>query len=268
MDPVFSIIAGVIQGVTEWLPISSSGQNMIALINLLGLEELETAFSLAIYLHLGTLLAVLVKMRSEVKEVVMKLPEYREDRLVQFLGVSTLSSALVGFPVYWLLKENLGTGQVDFGFVTALIGFFLILTGLMLYLSRDRMGKKTFQRISFLDMLVVGVAQGFTILPGVSRSGTTIAVLLFRDFRQEDALKLSFLMSIPAVVGVVFLDILGEGLQGLDSAVLFLGILAAFVSGYLTIDILLRFARRSRFDIFCVAFGLVAVLSYLVIPAP
>ena len=267
MDFFQSLLVGIIQGVTEWLPISSSGQNMITLMSLLGLDDPKTAFSIAIYLHLGTLLAVLVKMRIEVKEIILKLPQFKEDKLVQFLVISAIFSTIIGAPVYWFLKETLETGQVDFGFVTALIGFFLILTGLLLYLSRGRMGKRVVSELNFLDMAIAGISQGFTILPGISRSGTTIAILLFRNFRQDDALRLSFLMSIPAITGVVFIDILQEGLQNFDFVAILPGILTAFVFGYLTIDVLLRFARRSRFDIFCIAFGLVAILFYLIIPA-
>jgi len=264
MDFVFSILAGIIQGVTEWLPISSSGQSMIALIDLIGLEP-EKAFSFAIYLHLGTLLAVLVKMRMEVKEIILKLPQFKEDKLVQFIVISTILTALIGVPVYWFLKENFKAWQGDV--VTALIGFFLILTGLVLYLSREMMGKKVVSELNFLDMAIAGIAQGFTILPGISRSGVTIAVLLFRNFRQDDALRLSFLMSIPAIIGAVSLEILQEGVQDFDFTAIILGVSAAFVFGYLTIDILLRFARRARFDLFCIAFGLVAILFYLIIPA-
>jgi undecaprenyl-diphosphatase len=263
MDFISSILAGIIQGITEWLPISSSGHNMIALMGLSGLEP-ERAFSLGLYLHLGTLLAVLVKMRMDVRKIVMRLPRFREDRLVQFLLVSTILSALVGFPVYLFLKETIRAGQLDFGFATALIGFFLILTGTMLYLSQGIMGNKVVSELNFLDMAIAGIAQGFTPLPGISRSGTTIAVLLLRNIRQEDALRLSFLMSIPAITGAVLVEFLQGSLQSFDPMVILLGIVTAFIFGYLTIDLLLRFARRARFDIFCLAFGFVAIFSYLI----
>ncbi len=116
-------------------------------------------------------------------------------------------------------------------------------------------------------MVVAGIAQGFTILPGVSRSGMTIAVLLFRDFRQDDALKLSFLMSIPAVIGAVSLDILQEGLPDFNLMAVLAGISTSFIFGYLTIDALLKFAGKTRFDLFCIAFGVIALLPYLIITA-
>lgn len=259
MDFLLLLLVGFVQGVTEWLPISSSGQSMLAFINLFKLSP-EAAFSLALFLHLGTLLAVLVKMRSDVKGIVLRLPDFREDRLVQFILVSTFFTGVVGVPVYFLLKEGFSGWQGDL--VTALIGSFLILTGLLLYSSKGVMGRKVVSGLTFLDMILVGVAQGFSILPGISRSGVTVAVLLFRDIRQEDALRLSFLMSVPAVIGAVFIELL-EGAPSFDSSV-FLGITAAFISGYMTIDVFLRFASKARFDVFCIVFGLIAVSVYSV----
>ncbi|RLI91491.1 MAG: undecaprenyl-diphosphate phosphatase [Candidatus Altiarchaeales archaeon] len=264
MDLLSSILAGMVQGITEWLPISSTGQSMIALIDLIGLEP-ERAFSFAIYLHLGTLLAVLFKMRIEVKEIILKLPHLGDDKLVQFIVTSTIFTAIIGVPVYWFLKENFKAWQGDL--VTSVIGSFLILTGLVLYLSKGMMGNRTASELNLLDMAIAGISQGFAVLPGISRSGMTIAVLLFRNFRQDEALRLSFLISIPAIIGAILLDILQEGLQNFDYILVFSGILASFVFGYTTIDILLRFARRARFDLFCIAFGFVAILFYLVIPA-
>lgn len=263
MDFLSSILVGLVQGITEWLPISSTGQSMIALMNFLKLEP-EDAFSLAIYLHIGTLFAVLVKMRGEVKEIILKLPKFREDKLVQFIITSTFFTGIVGLPVYLVLKGNFKMWAGDL--VTALIGLFLILTGLMLYLSKKRLGGKDIADLNFLDMASVGIAQGFTPLPGISRSGTTTAVLLFRNMRQDDALRLSFLMSIPAIIGAVFLEILQGGLESFDSMAI-PGILSAFLFGYLTIDILLKFAKKTRFDFFCIVFGLVAIFFYLLILA-
>ena len=107
-------------------------------------------------------------------------------------------------------------------------------------------------------MLIAGAAQGFTIFPGISRSGITVAALLFRKFEQEDALKISFLMSIPAVIGANILDM--GGVESFDPLVLLAGIVSAFVTGYLTIDILMRFARSVRFDVFCIVFGIIALI--------
>ncbi len=259
MDIISSIFLGILQGITEWLPISSSGQGMFAMIEFLNIDP-RNAISFAIYLHLGTLLAVTLKFRKDINEVLRSLPRFREDKLTMFLIVSTVFSALIGIPVYQIMygwfEQNRGRGEV----VTAAVGLFLILTGLVIYFSRDRKKTKELGDINFLDMAIVGLAQGFTVLPGISRSGVTIAALLFREIEQENALRLSFLMSIPAVLGLISFSILSGEIGNIQIQNIVAGIVVAFLFGYLTIDILMRFARRVRFDLFCIAFGLLAVI--------
>jgi undecaprenyl-diphosphatase len=255
------IIAGLVQGITEWLPISSTAQDMLVM-GAMGVTP-EEAFSLAMFLHIGTLLAVVVKMRSEVRSFVVGLPNFRSDRLVQFLIVSTAVTAVVGVPVYLLLKEGLRSW--DGSFVLVLLGLFLTLTGLFLYFSKKKAGIRQMSDVKFLDMVALGVVQGFTPLPGISRSGFTVAALLFRSIRQEDALRLSFLMSIPAVLGALFLEVAGG--VALPRPEIVAGIVAALVGGYLTIDAMLKIAQKLRFDLFCIAFGLVALSVPLVTQA-
>ena len=270
MDITSAIILGALQGITEWLPISSSGQGMTVMINLFGLDP-RAAFSFSIYLHVGTLFAVILRFRREVKEIISSFAgfrknkvqeEYKENKLALFLVISTIATGIVGIPVYTLLKKNFEAWHGDFA--TAFIGVLLILTGLVLYLSergkknRTGAGNKKIGDSSPLDMLIAGAAQGFTIFPGISRSGITVAALLFRKFEQEDALKISFLMSIPAVIGANILDM--GGVESFDPLVLLAGIVSAFVTGYLTIDILMRFARSVRFDVFCIVFGIIALI--------
>ncbi len=251
------IMVGLLQGVTEWLPISSSGQSMLALINFLSLNP-ETALKLAIYLHTGTLLAVSVKYRRDLLEVLKSIPGLRDDRLTLFLVVSTLISALIGAPIYILMRDYLryyGGG----GTVTVLIGFSLLFTGALLYLSKERFGVKKVRDVRVSDMIVCGIAQGLSVIPGISRSGVTVSAMLLVGFRQDIALKLSFLMSIPAVFGVVFVEYLSGDIVSLNYTGLFTGILVAFIAGYLTIEALLLFSRRVRFDFFCIFFGLLTI---------
>jgi len=114
-------------------------------------------------------------------------------------------------------------------------------------------------------MAVAGAAQGISILPGISRSGTTIAAMLLMGIRQDIALKLSFIMSIPAVLGAVLLDFAGGDfiVSTFGLTEIIIGILAAFIFGYLTMDILVKIAHKIRFDIFCIFFGIIAILAFL-----
>ncbi len=258
MDIFQAILLGILQGITEWLPISSSGQLMLSLVDFLGTEP-QAAFSLAITLHLGTLFAVVVKYRKDVWNMVRNLSW--GDKLTRFIIVSTVVTGVVGIPVYFLLKSIFVYGDVTNG----LVGILLIFTGISLYISRKvGAGKTDLNGLGYKEMAIAGAAQGIAILPGVSRSGTTVAAMLLTGIKQDVALKLSFIMSIPAVLGAVFLDFTaGESaVAGFGVTEVILGILFAFVFGYLTMDVLLKIAHKIRFDIFCIIFGLIAVAAF------
>ncbi|MEA1924382.1 MAG: undecaprenyl-diphosphate phosphatase [Candidatus Altiarchaeota archaeon] len=259
MDLMEYILLGILQGVTEWLPVSSSGQSMLALISVLQASP-QTALRFAIYLHIGTLLAVLVKFRKDFKHILTSMPRMREDKITSYLLVSTIVTGLVGMPVYLLMKQSLGFLADHGELVTASIGVFLVLTGFFLYLSNKKFGLRGIENITLMDMVVGGIAQGFTIIPGVSRSGMTTATLLFLGLKQDTALKLSFLMSVPAVLGAVALDLLQGGFLVCNFTGLVAAVLTSFIVGYATMDLLIRFSRRIRFDVFCVFFGLIAVV--------
>jgi len=256
MDLISAIIVGILQGITEWLPISSSGQGMTAMIRLFGLSA-ENAFSLVLYLHIGTLLAVILRFRDDVKEAVYSILKLKEDKLVRFLLVSTTFNAIAGIPVYMLMK---GMFQSMYGGLAMLaIGILLIVTGVVLYTSKRVTGGKKLKDITFIDMAIAGVSQGFAILPGISRSGLTISTLLFMRINQEDAIRLSFLMSIPAVIGANVLEVFTGSFTVFDPSILIVGISFSFIVGYLTIDLLVRFAHKVRFDFFCIIFGLLTL---------
>lgn len=258
MDILQAIVLGIIQGITEWLPVSSSGQLVLSLVDFLRVEP-EAAFSLAIILHIGTLLAVVVKFRNEIIDILKKLSW--NDKLTRFLIVSTIVTGIVGVPVYFLLKSLFAYGAI----ANAVIGALLIVTGIILYISRKlSYGKTDIGQIGYKEMGIAGAAQGISILPGISRSGTTIAAMLLMGIKQETALTLSFLMSIPAVVGAIVLDFAGgdfaAGAFGLTEIIT--GIIFAFIFGYLTMDVLLKIAHKVRFDLFCVILGLTAVIVF------
>lgn len=261
VDLITAIILGLIQGVVEWLPISSSGQTILAMVDAFNIDA-DTALAFAFYLHFGTLMAVLLKLRGDVKYIVLQLPRYKEDKLVQFIIISTIATAMVGIPVYLILRDFFEKG---FGgeVITILIGIFLILTGIVLYITKKRMGTRILKDSTSWDSLLAGIGQGFAVIPGVSRSGVTIAALISKNFKQEEALRLSFLMSIPATIGIIILETLRGTVESIGFLPIFVGIIISFLIGYLMIDALLKFARKVRFDDFCVVFGAVAIFVAL-----
>ncbi len=256
MDLIQSTLLGVLQGITEWLPISSQGQTVLVMLNFMQIEP-ETALSVAVFLHIGTMLAVLIRFRADFLAMLN-----RESKLLKVIVVATISTGITALPLLFFVKNLFQTGE----FATVLIGIMLILTGIMLGVQR-RSGNsyRTLDEITTKDMVFAGLAQGFSILPGISRSGTTITILLMLGIKQDLALKLSFLMSVPAVLGaVVMFDIWKLSVIAPSDAAIM--VLSSLVVGYATMSMLLRFAKRVNFAIFCVSLGgLTLLLSQIMI---
>lgn len=246
MDAFQGAILGIIQGIMEWLPISSQGQTMLAMTVWLHISPSE-ALSCSLFMHLGTTAAVLIRFRQQFLEMARSI----NSQLTRTVVVSTAFTGITGIPLYLLFRESFTGGRQ----VTVLIGALLIATGLLL--RQKGSGARGTGDMEFWDMAILGLAQGFSILPGVSRSGTTITVLLMRGIRQEDALLISFLISVPAVLGAIALD--GSiGTVQMEAAISML--MASFVAGYLTMDLLIRFANGVDFSRFCISLGLLTLL--------
>jgi len=249
MDLTEAVILGIIQGVTEWLPISSSGQGMIFMMNFFGIEPGE-AFSISMFLHMGTLFAALLYFRKEI----LMLHKNRE--LLSFLFFSTALTVIVGLPILFFLRESV-LENFSGKFVTMLIGAMLIFTGLILRLKPIEQRRE----FNLKDAVFAGAAQGISIIPGISRSGTTIAALVIRDIEQELVLKLSFMMSIPAVIGANIIEFSSEK-TSFEPSYLF-GIAAAFLAGFLTMKYLIEISKKLSFSNFCIVLGAVALLAPL-----
>ncbi len=261
-----SLVLGVVQGITEWLPISSEGINTLILLQFFQ-KPLAEAIQISIWLHTGTLLAALIYFRRDVVPLLRHLPQYlRElgagsgtglDAMTTFLIVSTVLTGVVGTPLIFI---GLSQEVIPAGLVTAIIGVFLIITGVVLKYAPRFQGTKTTPGIK--DAIVLGVVQAFSVFPGLSRSGLTVAGLLFRGYDARQALRISFLMSIPVVlaaeVGLVLINGVSFNLLAMS------GIVTAFLFGLLTIGVLLRIAARIHFWKFCLVLGGLSLLPLLI----
>ncbi len=254
MNLIELFIIGAIQGLLEFLPISSSGNVSLILMNFLKITPSES-FSLSLFLHLGTLFAVLVYFRNDLIAI---LKNIKTDKTSHFLIVSTILTGIVGVPIYIILKSIFEDIQIDIANVV--IGLFLIATGIVLK-YRSKSGFKKVEDSNIWDMIIAGVAQGIAIIPGISRSGSTLAVLLGRDFDKEEALRISFLMSIPAIIGGIIL----EAKDTTFTANNFPALISAFITSIIIIKLLLEFAKRLNFSYFCIGLGTVTVLISLLI---
>lgn len=251
MDALQAVILGIQQGILEWLPVSSQGQSMLAMMHWLELTP-KDALTCSIFLHLGTMSAVLIRFRQDF----LKMLKRMDGKLTRIVVVSTLCTGITGIPLYFLFKESFSGGRE----ATLLIGTLLIATGLML--GYKGAGGKEMDDMSLVDMALLGLAQGFSILPGVSRSGSTLTLLLMRGLKQDQALALSFIISVPAVLGAMVLDHTAIAVRWHIAAAM-LG--SSFLAGYLTMDLLIRSARRIDFSGFCLALGAITLLLSLVL---
>ncbi len=248
-----SIVSGLLQGLLEWLPVSSEGNMVILLTQLFGYGVEET-LNTSIFLHLGTGLAALIYFREPVQNILlMKTPEDRD--MFYRLFVMTGLTGLVGFPIFMFLNISASLGEA----LLALTGFALIVTGLL-----QRQASKSTNEGSELSWpltILLGVAQGLAIIPGLSRSGITTSIMLFKNFDGEEAFRVSFLMSIPASFAAALGLMLVKGFQ--PDAYSGLAALIAAVVGYLTIGRLLALARKVSFWKICVGLGALSILAWL-----
>jgi undecaprenyl-diphosphatase len=277
MDPrLVAILVGIVQGVLEWLPVSSEG-SVALVLTLVADASPAVAVQYALFLHAGTALAATTYYRGDVWTLLRRLPSWRPggafeaDRAeLTFLATATLASALVGGVAYTLLEDL--ASELAGGAFVALIGVLLVFTGLVQRVADQ--GTETVAdggggdgevtattEPTLLDAVLVGGLQGLAILPGVSRSGTTVSALLLRGHAGIDALRLSFLLSIPAAAGAGVLVLADTGLPGIDPTAALLALATSAVVGFLTVDALVRLVRRVAFWGVCVGFGALAVVG-------
>lgn len=260
---LIAVIVGILQGIFEWLPISSEGNIAIAM-TALGYGN-AGAVSFALFLHTGTAISALAYYRDELLAVLQSAPEWRPSSAfgastaeLSYLLIATLATGVVGLPAYKLFDE--AVGRLQGGMFIVLIGVLLIATGVLQRLSGDlSLGSR--EQPDLTDAVLVGALQGIAVLPGVSRSGVTASALLFRSHDGPSAFRLSFLLSIPAALGAGVLAALEEGLTTVSPASALVAVGVSAVVGYLTIDVLMRIVERVSFSKICLGLGGLAVLG-------
>jgi undecaprenyl-diphosphatase len=250
-----ALVLGVVQGITEWIPVSSEGA-VATTYTLLFDRPVAEAVRYGLWLHLGTAAAAVIYFRKELYSLAREVVARRSARspVLRFLVVATAVSAVVGLPVLLLLDEVSSRAG---GAALALIGVFLIVTGL-LQLYQNNMGTRSRDEADSKDAALTGVAQGLSVLPGFSRSGSTIAVLLARKVSPKEAMVLSFLLSIPASIGAAVFAGADAGLF-VDRWAL-VGLVVAGVVGLATLKLLVGVAARVNFGKFVLIAG-VAIIA-------
>ena len=272
MTILSSVIMGLIQGIAEFLPISSSGHLAIAeeLLGMQGVSDIPEFFD--VLLHLGTLVAVFVAYWADIREMIVEFLAGIDDvvhhttpnpvpparRLILLLILGTLPLFLI-LPI----KDKIEGLSSNMYF----IGGALIVTGCLMFLSdRVKKGRRSEKTARITDVLLVGCAQAIATCPGISRSGTTITAGCFVGFERKFAVRFSFLLSIPAVIGANILALKDAFEAGIDWAsvpVYLIGVVVAAVSGYLSICLLRYVADKGKFGAFayyCWGVGIVTLI--------
>lgn len=259
------LVLGLVQGIAEWLPVSSEGMLVLVMVNFYNASDLVQIIQGALLLHLGTFLAALIYFRRDVWRLLKSLFRFKqaslEDRLViKFLAAATVISGLLGLALVKFL-ESVTIDLENFGrYITAAVALLLFITA-ALQLKSKKGGDRRADDLQGKDSFWLGIAQGFAALPGLSRSGLTVAALLLRDFDKTWALRLSFLMSLPIVLAG---NIILNYNSFMPTPAMWVGLLSSFISGLVTIDLLLRLAKRINFGYFVLAFACLTLIAVFI----
>ena len=265
-----ALILGFVQGLTEFLPISSSG-HLVIFQNLFGLKEVNLFFDVAV--HFGTLLAILAVLWQEVLSLIkgsfcfltytlrgQKDNLGKQDRtmarLAGLIVIGLIPTGLIGFFMRDVVK-------LLFSSILA-VGIMLLITGTILWITRMAgEGDKDTDTVSVLDAIIIGFVQGLSIAPGISRSGATISFGLFRKLKKSVAVRFSFLLSIPAILGAMVLEWENPLLQEGELLNVIAGTLIAAIVGYICLRILIRMVQKGHlhfFSPYCWALGSVTII--------
>jgi len=245
-------VLAVVQGLTEWLPISSSG-HLVITQKALGLN-LPLIYS--VMLHLGTLIVVLTVFRRDIADIIKAVAkrdfETEEAKLALLIVVGSVPTAIVGFILHDFLDSLFSNLPA--------VGAALLITGAVLFLSEKRLGNK---KMSITDSLLIGLAQAIAIIPGISRSGATISTALLRKIDKKTAFKYSFLLSAPAIAGATLMESKQLAHGNIDPTPLLLGTIVSMIVGYASLKILQKIVMNEKIHLFayyCWAAGAAIIL--------
>ena len=254
-----SIILGIIQGLTEFLPVSSSGHLEIGKYIFGDTAAAEESLFFTIMVHVATALSTIYVFRKDILQIIkntFQKPWNESQQFVLNIVISMIPAALVGFFAEPLV-ESLFTQRI------ALVGAMLIVTAILLVVA-DR-ARTTKKRVTPLDAIIVGLAQAVAIMPGISRSGSTIATSVILGIDRYEASRFSFLMVVPLILGKICYDLLDGGLNVApdDIVPVAAGFMAAFLSGIIACKWMIQLVSRSRlwyFAIYCALVGIFAIV--------
>jgi len=263
---IIGIILGLVQGISEWLPISSKTQILLVSTLLLHLN-FSQAYALGLFMEGGTFLAAVIYFRKELYKTVMAIfgkgGQEGKD-LLKYLIVVTIITAIIAVPIYKYISSI--NGPV-IGLPMIILGVLLIIDGILVKLSKDRQTTKTLKDLTIVDLILVGISQGISALPGVSRSGTTVSAMLFLKIKPEEAFRLSFFAFILSSLGASAVTVIFSKSQLTSIFTVFSPIyiaIAAVVSiivSLLLISKLIEAAKSTRMSNLIFILGTIAIIA-------
>ncbi len=263
MEILDAVILGIIQGLTEFLPVSSSGHLELGKAILGSNAVPEESLLFTVVLHFATALSTIVIFRKDIAEIFKGLFAFKWNEDTQFsmkIVLSMIPAAVIGYKYEREFEQLFGNNLL-------LVGTMLIVTAVLLYLA-DK-AKQTDKKVSFGNAFVIGIAQGIAMLPGISRSGATISTSVLLGNDKTKAARFSFLMVVPLIFGKIAKDIMTGQIDYNSTNFTYLGagFIAAFISGMFACSWMIAIVKRSKltyFSIYCIVVGLIAIIWSLV----
>ncbi|HXX88189.1 MAG TPA: undecaprenyl-diphosphate phosphatase [Candidatus Acidoferrum sp.] len=275
---LYSIILGIIQGISEWLPISSKTQIILASEYLLKLT-FKQAYTFGLFMEIGTITAAVIYFRKELGElihVILGSKDIRQTRLFTYVVVVTVITGLVGAPLYLitdLLNTDSSNGGIALGIPMMIIGFVLLGDAALIRYSKKRQEQgivpRKLENLTLKDYALIGISQGISALPGVSRSGITTSTMLLLNVEPDEAFRLSFIVGIFAAIGAFGLTLIASrsniaaSIAGIGLTGLAIAIITSTIISLLLIDFLIKVAGKQKITYVTAGLGIIAIASGL-----
>jgi undecaprenyl-diphosphatase len=249
MEIIQALILGIIQGITEWLPISSSGH----LVIVQHFFKIDQPLAFDVMLHLGSLLVILAIYRKDIVELIKGFfnKEKSKQKIVFYLIIATIPAAIAGLLLNNYIEKAFSSIKI--------VGITLIITAILVFISKYP--KKKENKLTLKNTIIIGLFQAAALLPGLSRSGSTISSALFQGIKRKEAVKFSFLLAIPALAGAGLLKA-KEIMAISDPIPVTVGIIASILFGYFTLKFLINLVKKEKFHYFswyCLLLGLITL---------
>lgn len=251
------IILGIVQGATEFFPISSSGH--LAIIQNIFNLKIPVAFDVA--LHIGTLIVIFIVFFKDIIKIIKDFFTFnfktREGKLALYIILASIITAIIGFSFRNLFKS--------FFYNLSIISLALIFTGLILLLTKLKKSQK--KRINWFDSLLIGAAQGIALIPGISRSGATISTGKFLGIKKQELIKFSFIVSIPSIIGAMIFEFKELSFK-INFLPIIFGVITSIIIGYIALKLLIRIIKKNKFHYFayyCLTLGLALLICSVLI---